>query len=90
MRLKVDNNDIDVLVEEHSRELTTKELMELHCVSQQEVVEESSSGEKVTAKLQFFGAIRVMLKAWETPASCIEKHHPNKEWLCALRIYLSH
>ncbi|PNF30675.1 hypothetical protein B7P43_G06169 [Cryptotermes secundus] len=38
MGLEVDNNDIDELVEEHSQGLTTEELMELHCVSQQEVV----------------------------------------------------
>ena len=55
------------LVEEHSQELTTEELMELHCVSQQEVVEESLSEEEeeVTAKQQSSGAIREMLKAWE-------------------------
>ena len=54
--------------------------LELHCVSQQEVVEESLSEEEeeVTAKQQSSGAIREMLKAWETVASYIEKHHPNK------------
>ncbi|GBM50571.1 hypothetical protein AVEN_266788-1 [Araneus ventricosus] len=46
MGLEVDNNDIDEFVEEHSQELATKELMELHCISLQEVVEESSSEEK--------------------------------------------
>ncbi|GBO00485.1 hypothetical protein AVEN_271399-1, partial [Araneus ventricosus] len=30
--------DIDGLVEEHNQELTTEELMELLCVSQQEIV----------------------------------------------------
>ncbi|PNF30455.1 hypothetical protein B7P43_G12495 [Cryptotermes secundus] len=78
MGLEVGNNDIDELVEEHSQELTTEELMELHCVSQQEVVEESLSEEEVTAKQQSSGAIREMLKAWETVVSYIEKHHPNK------------
>ncbi|PNF40924.1 hypothetical protein B7P43_G14973 [Cryptotermes secundus] len=80
MGLEVDNNDIDELVEENSQELTTEELMELHCVTQQEVVEESLSeeGEEVTAKQQSSAAIREMLKAWETVASYIEKHHPNK------------
>ncbi|GBM30347.1 hypothetical protein AVEN_206992-1, partial [Araneus ventricosus] len=39
MGFEVDNNDIDELVEEHSQELTTKELMELHYVSQQESCE---------------------------------------------------
>ncbi|GBM56105.1 hypothetical protein AVEN_43480-1 [Araneus ventricosus] len=39
--LEVDNNNgIDELVEEHSPDLTTEELLELHCVSQQEEQEE--------------------------------------------------
>ncbi|GBO12002.1 PHD finger-like domain-containing protein 5A [Araneus ventricosus] len=75
--LEVDTNDIDEPVEENNQELTTEELMELHCVSQQESMEESLS-EKVTAKQQSSTAIREMLKAWETVASVIEKHHPNK------------
>ncbi|PNF19045.1 hypothetical protein B7P43_G11706 [Cryptotermes secundus] len=59
MGLEVDNNDIDELVEKHSQELTTEELMEFHCVSQQEVVEKSLSEEEeeeedVTAKQQSF------------------------------------
>ncbi|GBN98032.1 hypothetical protein AVEN_93239-1 [Araneus ventricosus] len=39
--LEVDNIDIDELVEEHIQELTNKELTELHCVPQIEVMEES-------------------------------------------------
>ncbi|PNF41338.1 hypothetical protein B7P43_G16757 [Cryptotermes secundus] len=83
MGLEVDNNDIDELVKKHSQELTTDELMELHCVSQQEVVEESLSEEEeeeevVTAKQQSSGAIREILKVLETVAQYIEKHHPNK------------
>ncbi|GBN91208.1 hypothetical protein AVEN_52973-1 [Araneus ventricosus] len=50
LALEVDSNDIDELVEEQKQELTTEELMELHCVSQQEVIEESLSDEEVTAK----------------------------------------
>ncbi|GBM41583.1 hypothetical protein AVEN_169181-1 [Araneus ventricosus] len=38
--LEVDSNDIDEIVEEHNQELTTEELTELHCVSQQKVMEE--------------------------------------------------
>ncbi|GBL77413.1 hypothetical protein AVEN_41818-1 [Araneus ventricosus] len=34
MGLEVDGNDIDELVKEHNQQLTTEELMELHCVSQ--------------------------------------------------------
>ncbi|PNF27366.1 hypothetical protein B7P43_G01189 [Cryptotermes secundus] len=80
MGLEVDNSDIDELVEEHIQELTTEELMEFHCVSQQEVVEESLSEEEqeVTAKQESSGTIGEMLKAWETVASYTEKHHPNK------------
>ncbi|GBO19960.1 hypothetical protein AVEN_45192-1 [Araneus ventricosus] len=76
--LELDSNYIDELVEEHNLELTTEELMELHCVSQQEVMEESLSEKEVTAKQQSSSAIREILKAWETVASYIEKHHPNK------------
>lgn len=76
MGLEVDYSAI----EEHTQELTTEELMELHCVSQQEVLEESlSEEEEVKEKQQSSGEIREMLKAWETVASYIEKHHPNKE-----------
>ncbi|GBO02938.1 hypothetical protein AVEN_19528-1, partial [Araneus ventricosus] len=39
-------NDIDELEEDHNQELTTEELMELHCVSQQEVVQESWTEDK--------------------------------------------
>ncbi|GBN31843.1 hypothetical protein AVEN_199288-1 [Araneus ventricosus] len=77
--LEVDSNDIDELVEEHNQELTTEGLMELHCVSQQEVLKESlSEEEEITAKQHSSNAIREMLKAWETVAWCIEKHHPKK------------
>ncbi|GBN93842.1 hypothetical protein AVEN_217304-1 [Araneus ventricosus] len=72
--LEVDSNDIDGLVEEHNQEL-----MELHCVSQQEVMEESLPEEEVTEQQQSSNAIKEMLKAWETVASYIEKHQPNKE-----------
>ncbi|GBM01548.1 hypothetical protein AVEN_209345-1 [Araneus ventricosus] len=56
--LEVDNNDIDELVEENSQ-LTTKKLMKLHCVSQQEVMEKSlTEEEEVTVKQQFSIAIK--------------------------------
>ncbi|GBN12475.1 hypothetical protein AVEN_118303-1 [Araneus ventricosus] len=38
--MEVDNNDTVELMEEHSQKLTIEELMELHCVSQQEIMEE--------------------------------------------------
>ncbi|GBM33414.1 hypothetical protein AVEN_31416-1 [Araneus ventricosus] len=54
--------------------------MEMYCVSQQKVTEESLSEEEeeVTAKQQTSGAISEMLKAWKTVALYIENHHPNK------------
>ncbi|GBM49476.1 hypothetical protein AVEN_142614-1 [Araneus ventricosus] len=53
--LEVDSNDID----EQNQELTTEELMELHCVSQQESIEKSLSEEEaVTARQQYSNAIR--------------------------------
>ncbi|GBN35957.1 hypothetical protein AVEN_54229-1 [Araneus ventricosus] len=74
-RLEVNSNDIHLqglwkleLVEEDYQELTTEELMELHCVSQEEVMEETLSEEEVTAKQQSSVAIREMLKALETVA----------------------
>ncbi|GBO17898.1 hypothetical protein AVEN_12175-1 [Araneus ventricosus] len=88
MGVEVDNNDIDELVEEHSQELITEELMNLHCVSQQGVEESLLEEEKVTAKQQFSGEIKEMLKAWGTVASCIKKHHPNKAVaVCATNLF---
>ncbi|GBN52903.1 hypothetical protein AVEN_44443-1 [Araneus ventricosus] len=52
MGMEVDSNDIDELVEEHNQELSTEELMELHCVSQQEVMGESLSEEEEVAPKQ--------------------------------------
>ncbi|GBO34082.1 hypothetical protein AVEN_15363-1 [Araneus ventricosus] len=64
MGLEVDSYDIDEFVEEHNQDRSTEELMELHCVSQQEVMEESlTEEEEVTAKQQPSSAIREMLKA---------------------------
>ncbi|GBN54890.1 hypothetical protein AVEN_19155-1 [Araneus ventricosus] len=89
MGLEADSNDIDELEEEHGQELTTDELMKLHCVSQQEVVEESlSEVEKVTGKQQSYGAIRERLKARQTFASYILRSMIIRQWLCALQIYL--
>ncbi|GBN10387.1 hypothetical protein AVEN_116135-1 [Araneus ventricosus] len=49
------NNDIDELVEERNQELTTEELMELHCVSEQEVMAgESVRGGEVNSKAIIF------------------------------------
>ncbi|GBM20010.1 hypothetical protein AVEN_77929-1 [Araneus ventricosus] len=57
--LEMNSNDVNELVVEHNQELTG-----LHCVSHQEVMEESLSEEEVTAKLQSSNTIREVLKAW--------------------------
>ena len=78
--LDVNKNDINELLEEHSQELTTEELMELQSISHQEDVDERLSvDEEDAAKQQSSNEIREMLKAWETVASYIEKYHPNME-----------
>ncbi|GBM68409.1 hypothetical protein AVEN_131711-1 [Araneus ventricosus] len=91
LNIYIYKNDIEELKEEHSQDLTAAELKEFHCVSHQEVVEESLSEEEeeeVTAKQQSSGAIREMPKAWETLTSYIEKNHPNKaEALRAINLF---
>ncbi|GBN50608.1 hypothetical protein AVEN_77670-1 [Araneus ventricosus] len=79
MGLEVDNIVINEIMEEHGQELITEELMELLCGSYQEVEERLSEEEEVTAKEKYSGAIKVMLKAWKSVASCIEKHHPSND-----------
>ncbi|GBM46645.1 hypothetical protein AVEN_2193-1 [Araneus ventricosus] len=78
MGLEVDNSN-DELVEGHSQELATKDLTELHCVSQNKKAEEClSEKEEVTGKQQSSSAMREMLKAWGIVASHIDKHHLKK------------
>ncbi|GBM05941.1 hypothetical protein AVEN_201371-1 [Araneus ventricosus] len=58
--LEVRSNAIDELMEEYNQERNTEELMELHCVPQQEVMEESlSEEEEVKAKQKFPRTIRI-------------------------------
>ncbi|GBL81928.1 hypothetical protein AVEN_50517-1 [Araneus ventricosus] len=84
MGLEMDKNDIDELVEEHNQELTTEDLKEFHCVSEQEAGEERS----VTENQQSSSSIRKFLQAWKTVASYIEKHHPNKAMaMCAIHLF---
>ncbi|GBL77245.1 hypothetical protein AVEN_94553-1, partial [Araneus ventricosus] len=68
-------NDSDELEEDHSQVLTIEELTGFHCVSQQEVVEETLSEEegKVTAKQQSSDEIKEKMKEWDIFASYIEK-----------------
>ncbi|GBO44640.1 hypothetical protein AVEN_175132-1 [Araneus ventricosus] len=89
MGLEVGNNGIVELIEEHSQDLTTEDLKEFHCDSQQAVVGESlSEKEKVTEKRQSSGAIREMLKTWKTGASSLRSFTLIRQWLCAKQIHL--
>jgi hypothetical protein len=78
MGLEVDDNNVEELVEEHSKELSTEELTELHRVSQKETERSFSGMEEVTAEPTPSGEIKETLKSWETIALYIEKHHLEK------------
>ena len=78
--LDVDGEDLEELVEEHTQELTTDELIQLHKEQQREVIEELSSGEEEVKKDTIPSSeIKKALKNWEELQNFIEKHHPNKE-----------
>ena len=72
--LEVNEADIQELVEEHEQELTTDELMDLHCKQQQEIMEHISSEveEKKTEESLTSNEIREMCKMWETAKFCRE------------------
>ncbi|KAJ7303222.1 hypothetical protein JRQ81_012158 [Phrynocephalus forsythii] len=79
--LEVNEDDVQELVEEHGRDLTTDELMDLHREQQQEVAVESSPAQAEKKKAEEALAsheIREMCKMWERVQKFIEKHHPNK------------
>ncbi|GBO42972.1 hypothetical protein AVEN_131028-1 [Araneus ventricosus] len=81
MILEVDNNDIDELMEEHSQDLTTEDLKQFHCNSQQVVVGESiQEKKKTTEKRQSSGAIREILKTWETGATSLRSITLIRQW----------
>ncbi|GBO42968.1 hypothetical protein AVEN_46730-1 [Araneus ventricosus] len=54
MGLEVGNNGIVELIEEHSQDLTTEDLKEFHCDSQQAVVGESMQEKKKTTEKTIF------------------------------------
>ncbi|KAM4030834.1 tigger transposable element-derived protein 1-like [Anomaloglossus baeobatrachus] len=79
--LEVNEGDIEELVAEHSQELTTTELMDLHSEQQKEVTEVISSGEEEQEKSEeslSSSEIQEMFKMWETVQNFVQKHHPNK------------
>ncbi|GBN71881.1 hypothetical protein AVEN_177794-1 [Araneus ventricosus] len=70
-------NDIDELEEDHNQELTTEELMELHCVSQQEVVQESWTEDKERPGewlMNYSSVIRPSAGQTTQPQSCASLH----------------
>ncbi|GBM49309.1 hypothetical protein AVEN_38102-1 [Araneus ventricosus] len=74
--LEVDSNAIE----------EPAELIELHCVSYEEVMEESlTEEEEVTAKTQSSSSIKEMLKAGET--RILRSITLIRQWLCAVQIY---
>ncbi|GBN64745.1 hypothetical protein AVEN_231531-1 [Araneus ventricosus] len=73
------NNSNDELVADHSQELATKDLTELHCVSQKKIggemfVREGGGNSKAKSS----SAMSEMLKAWGIVASHIDKHNLKK------------
>ncbi|XP_069158862.1 tigger transposable element-derived protein 1-like [Procambarus clarkii] len=77
--LEVDAADVQELVEEHSDELTTEELLELQKeLVQQEVQELSSGEEEVCEDAIPSSEIRDVLGMFEKVTAFAEKHHPDK------------
>ncbi|KAM9457775.1 tigger transposable element-derived protein 1-like isoform 1-T1 [Clarias gariepinus] len=76
--LEVNDGDIQELLEEHVQELTTDELMDLHCENQP--IEEISpeEGEKETEESLPSNEIKEICQKWERLQDFVEKHHPNK------------
>ncbi|XP_068250614.1 tigger transposable element-derived protein 1-like [Palaemon carinicauda] len=79
MGLEVDKDDIHDLLDEHSKQLTTEELVELHKKQQQEVTEENSSEEEEQSDKPLVSSeIREMLRLWETLQNFVVKHHQDE------------
>ncbi|XP_069156566.1 tigger transposable element-derived protein 1-like [Procambarus clarkii] len=77
--LEVDAADVQELVEEHSDDLTTEELLELQKeLVQQEVKELSSGEEEVWEDAVPSSEIRDVLVMFEKVTAFVEKHHPDK------------
>ena len=79
MGLEVDNADVDELIEEHTKELTTEELKELHKISHSEVMLELSSEEEVEPVEELTSReIHDILGKWQEVSDFVEKRHPEK------------
>jgi len=67
-----------LLVEVHSQELTTDELLQLHEQQGKEVMGEDSSGEVVDEEQQSSSTINKMLKSLESVSAYVAKYLPEK------------
>ncbi|KAJ4447593.1 hypothetical protein ANN_09600 [Periplaneta americana] len=67
LELEVNADDIQKLVEEHNQELTTDEMMNLHCEQQQEAMEGISSEEEEEKREDEFLASNEIKEGTETP-----------------------
>ncbi|XP_068204478.1 tigger transposable element-derived protein 1-like isoform X2 [Palaemon carinicauda] len=78
MGLEVDKADIIELLQEHSEEPTTEDLLELLKAQQQEVAEDILPEEGEVDKPLAANDIRGMLRLWEILQNFVETHHPDK------------
>ncbi len=80
MGLEVDDGDINDLVEEHSEELTTDELLQLQEQQHSDAVEEIGSPEEdiVAEKAISTSDIKAVLAKWQDVSEFVEKNHPEK------------
>ncbi|KAK9870160.1 hypothetical protein WA026_006250 [Henosepilachna vigintioctopunctata] len=79
--MKVTKRDVHELIERYSHELISEEFIDLHCVSQQQDVEDNLSvnKNKADAKQQSSGEIEEKLNVRETVVSYIRKNHHKME-----------
>ena len=78
MGLEVNREDIDNLVDSHSTELTTEELLHLQQQQQQDLIEEQGSSEDEIVREDVSSAlINNMCAKWGELQSFVEKYHPD-------------
>ncbi|KAK4324021.1 hypothetical protein Pmani_005333 [Petrolisthes manimaculis] len=89
MGLEVDEADVNDLVLEHSEELTTEELTELHMQQHTLVLQEIHSEEEETEPKEVnTSAIKEVLGMWEKITEFVAKEHPEKlSTGCALALF---
>ncbi|GCC28836.1 hypothetical protein chiPu_0007270 [Chiloscyllium punctatum] len=79
MGLKVSEEDVEELVEDHKNELTKEEFQHLHKIQQEEVAQEISSEEEEEASGNISSAeIKELCFLWSKTQVIVEKWHPNK------------